>query len=542
MSRVVLRRWHLTGDLVALSPIHVGGLGDGPPHLVVARDGLDRPVIPGTSLAGVIQAALGPVPEQEARLWDPAAGRDEQNRDDGTGEASRVSVDDALAPAATPVQTRDHVAIDRIHGAAADGRLYAREVLPAGTRFAFRLVVDDAGGPEAEAMIGRTAALLRGPGVQVGAAVTRGLGRVRLEDAALVRYDLGTRAGMMAALTEKGIAVDLPAAEVDALARRTLRVTIPWRPRGPLAVHVSADGDVVDAFPLTTVHNGARRLELPGSTIKGVLRSHAERILRTITHSDAPTDFLDQMSVDRLGPVAALFGTAADRDHDQPTGRRGALRVANCLGQTELPATQWQQVCLLQRQAGENVSGDGDADSEALARLQRAVESLNAATDGVRFVIAPHVAIDRWTGGAAIGRLFATLEPHSTDANTWHPIILDLDVGWLAPEPTGEAVASPGYGGLESALAVLLLVLRDLCDGWIGFGHATTRGMGAVEVDPSAVTFRTSPDLDRLGCIGDRYLVDVLDGRSLADILDDDHVTTRLMAALCPTAPVGSNR
>lgn len=527
MSRMVLQRWELTGTLVAQSQIHVGGHGDGPPQLVLARDGLDRPVLPGTSLAGVIKAALGRLEPAQAQVWEPG-----HDGDDATGEASRICVDDAPAPAATPAEIREHVAIDRIHGVATNGHLYSREVLPAGTPFPFCMIVEGSGGPAAEALIMKTAALLRGPGVRVGAATTRGLGHVRLEEASLVRYDLATRAGMIAALTSGGVTIELPAARRDELPPKTLRITIPWRPRGPLAVHVSADGDVVDAFPLAAVHSGAIRLELPGSTIKGVLRSHAERILRTVTETDAPEDFAAQMSADRAGPIGALFGTAADRDtNDSPIGRRGALRIETCVSETALPAQQWQAVRLLQRGADDQVCG-GDDHRQALARLQRAVDALNAQSIGLRFVVAPHVAVDRWTAGAAEGRLFATLEPHCTAENSWRPIVLELDVDWLAPDP----VDGNAGGGLDSALALLLLVLRDLCDGWIGFGHATTRGSGAVEVEASRVTFQASQDL---ACHTE------LDQRSLADLLDDNHLTERLMSAwsvLHASASTGSQR
>ena len=387
MSRKTVDRWELTGVLVAESAIHVGGIGDAPPHLVQARDGLGRPILPGTSLAGVIQAALGSLDPAEARLWNPTPGRDGNGRDDGTGEASWVSVNDAAAPETTPTEVHEHVSIDRVHGVAATGHLFTREALPAGTRFTFRMVVDDADGSTGGRLIHRVAALLRGPGITIGASGTKGMGHIRLHDANLRRHDLATRAGIIAILSGTSPDMDLPQARPDDLADGVLRIVIPWRPRGPLAVHVSADGDVVDAFPLATVRDGAFRLELPGSTIKGVLRGHAERIARTVTNTDAPTEFLDQMRATGLGPVGALFGTAADRDSDgQPTGRRGALRVNTCISASPLPAQQWRDVRLLQRRLDDHSTSGADANRAALARLQRAVDDLNARTKGIRFV------------------------------------------------------------------------------------------------------------------------------------------------------------
>jgi CRISPR/Cas system CSM-associated protein Csm3 (group 7 of RAMP superfamily) len=543
-GRMIAHRWVLTGSLVAESPVHVGGLGDGPPDLVQARDGLDRPVLPGTSLAGVIRAALAPLSEVEQRLWGTATQRNDRGRDDGTSAAAWVRVDDATALADTATESREHVSIDRIHGTAARGHLYAREVLPPGSRFAFRMVIDSWDDPAGRALVNRIVALLRSPGITVGAATSKGLGHVRLSEAALHRLDLRTRAGIIAALRGQPTNEDVdqtPQPGTDGEPPdRILRIEIPWRPRGPLSVHVSADGDVVDAFPLATAHNGAIRLELPGHTIKGVLRSHAERIVRTVTGASTPVKFLDQMAARGLGPVGALFGTAADRDTDnQPTGRRGALRVATCLSTVTLPYEEWQAVRELRWRAQPTTSEPqpttsepqpttsepqprGETHLDALAGLQRAVDDINRKTTGLRLRVAPHVAVDRWTGGAADSLLFATLEPHPTHDGAWQPIVLDLDVTRLHIDPDGTPEAAQ-----RAALVLLLLVLRDMCDGWIGFGHATTRGMGAVSVKPTEVRLRAGT--------GTGWLTQ-LHGRSLADILDDDELTRTLLTAWPPQA------
>ncbi|MFV2086986.1 RAMP superfamily CRISPR-associated protein [Micromonospora sp. LOL_021] len=549
MSRRVIRRWELTGSLMTQAPLHIGGLDAGPAQLVQARDGADRPLLPGTALAGVIRSALRADGVPDHRLWGLPPERD------GTGgEASWVRVDDAPAVGTPYVEVRDHVSIDRVHGVAARGHLFSREVLAAGTRFAFRMVVDAPEGADAataEDLVDAVAARLRGPGISVGAAVTRGLGLVRLVNAVLRESDLASRAGMLAALRTGGEPVDLPAADPDEVPPGVLRIVVPWRPRGPLAVQVSSDGDVVSAFPLTGRDGEHTRLELPGSSIKGVLRSHAERITRTVTGAPTPEKFLDQMRADGLGPVAALFGTAAARASDDPTlpaGRRGALQVSTCVSTAAMPAAQWEAVRLLQRRLADTVDHDGsqppdddgsdppgddgpgrtaDQVRAALGTLQRAVDELNDTIDGIRFIIAHHVAVDRWTGGAADSLLFATVQPHATDAGAgaWQPITLDLAMDRLDQDPT--TTSATADDDRRAAVALLLLVLRDLCDGWIGFGHGTTRGSGGVRVDPAAVTFRVGP---RAGWCT------TLDGRSLADVLTDDEVTAPLTAAWLATA------
>jgi CRISPR-associated protein (TIGR03984 family) len=142
----------------------------------------------------------------------------------------------------------------------------------------------------------------------------------------------------------------------------------------------------------------------------------------------------------------------------------------------------------------------------ALKRLHQAVEELNNKAPGVEFTITPHNAVDRWTGGAADGLLFVTLEPHATDPAAWRPIVLEIDTGGLGEE-------------FRSGLALLLFLLRDLCDGLIPFGHGTTRGMGAVRVDPAAVTFEAGTAVP---------LRDEVHGRSLSELLSDKKLTALL--------------
>lgn len=522
MSRTVRHRWMLTGTLVAQSAVHVGGIGEGPAtSLGTARDGQDRPLLPGTSLAGAIRAALGALDPAEERLWGRISGRLPRGGDDGTGEASWVWVADATAPADTVPEVRESVSIDRIHGVAARGHLFTREVLPIGTRFSFHLRVDDpepAGPPSpAERLVRRIADLLRGPSFTLGAATTRGLGRVRLDEAGLHRYCLHDRAGMIATLRRAGTEITLAEPDTGAFPARLLRVRVPWRPHGPLMVQLAVEGEVVDAVPLTARTPAAVRLLLPGSSIKGALRSHAERIVRTARDVTAPELFLDQMKATGLEPVGTLFGTAGEEQTQRGDGRRGALTARECLGGVALPAELWASLRLPQHQIADppavtddrNGARQAERQRAELTRLQNAVAELNATVTGMRFTITPHNAVDRWTGGAADSLLFATLEPHAQDPQAWVPMVLEIDTGRLG-------------GQFRTALALLLFLLRDLCDGLIPFGHGTTRGMGAVRVDPAEVTVEAGTAVP---------LRAELHGRSLAELLGDSELTGQLERA-----------
>lgn len=519
MSRTVRHRWVLTGTLVAESAVHVGGLGEGPAtSLGAARDGKDRPVLPGTSLAGAIRTGLGTLDPAEERLWGRISGRLPRGGDDGTGEASWVWVADATAPVDTIPEARESVSIDRVHAVAARGHLFTREVLPIGTGFCFRLRVDDpdpaehGGTPSAaERLVRRIADLLRGPSFTVDAATTRGLGRARLHKAALHRFCLHDRAGMIATLRRAGTEITLPEPGTRHLPAQMLRITVPWRPRGPLMVQLAVDGDTVDAFPLTARTATAVRLLLPGSSIKGTLRAHAERIVRTARDLKAPEEFLAQMKATGLEPVGRLFGTAGEEQTRRADGRRGALTARECLGEVELDAELWADVRLLQRRGTDQVTKANGSEAvrqrAALTRLYNAVKVLNDSVVGVRFTITHHNAVDRWTGGAADKLLFATLEPHAHAADAWGPLVLEIDTGRLS-------------GQYRAALALLLFLLRDLCEGLIPFGHGATRGMGAVRADPAEVTVEAGSAVPQRATVHGKSLAELLADTELTGLLD----------------------
>jgi CRISPR/Cas system CSM-associated protein Csm3 (group 7 of RAMP superfamily) len=100
-------------------------------------------------------------------------------------------------------------------------------------------------------------------------------------------------------------------------------------------------------------------------------------------------------------------------------------------------------------------------------------DQLARLNDSFALGVSDHVAIDRWTGGAADHRLFSVLDPAARTG--WEPIQLTLDVGRLTrARNRGD---SPSL-----ALPLLLLVLRDLTDGWLSLGYGGTRGRGQIEV------------------------------------------------------------
>jgi CRISPR/Cas system CSM-associated protein Csm3 (group 7 of RAMP superfamily) len=470
------------GVLTCLTAVHVGGWDASAfADLAVARDGLDQPVIPGTSIAGALRAWL-------ASLTDPAStgtGRTPRfvvsdlfgwlEPGGERGGVARIRVDDAqLLDAAVEPLVRDGVGIDRRTGAAAAGFLFEREVLPAGTRFGFRLVADEptAGDEKVAAAVEALVAGLRAGRVSLGAARTRGLGQVRLEDVHTRTVDLSGRDSLTAWLAgglpwHTAGPVDDPSSGAGA-ADGQLEIEISWTPVTATMVKDSIEGALVDTLPLTeTSADGTVRLLLPGSSLKGVLRAHAERIVRTLTGQDAAESLRVVLATERLPGVATLFGWAGDQRHDDRAGAgaagwRGVLVVADCHGTAAVPAEDWNDVLTV------HPPKDGDRDAERSALRER-LDRLNPV---MSLRIVDHVAVDRWTGGAAENLLFSVLEPR---AAAWEPIRLRVDVARFAHQ------LQDRDGHL--AMALLLLVLRDLADGWLTLGFGGARGRGHIGVD-----------------------------------------------------------
>ena len=529
MSRTVFSEHRLTGTLVVRSATSVGG---GPPGVVddldVVRDGRGRLVVPGTALAGVLRAALGVdatgADPGLARLWGPRATGAE-------GAASQLWVGDAVAEHDPGVERRDGVAIDRRSGAAAGGYLYSREVVPPGTRFSVEVRVEQLGEDDESAarLLARVHDLLV-EGVSVGSGTSAGRGLLRLEGGERGWYDLSSAAGMVARL--RGQASSASEQEyVSGPARCTLSISVPWWACGPLLVGMRSAG-VVSALPLVTTeagrwtkrerkrglpadHASSVRFVIPGTSLKGVLRSHAERIVRTMRDLyDSPSDLLEQVADSAPHPVGALFGLPPRRDRTTlgSRGSRAAVTVAECTSRTSLPAAQWRDdVRVLTASPDEGGAGDRNAELRAARTAAEryvrttgtsraaAQESQGAGDAPLRHVVRDHVALDRWTSAAADARLFTVLEADTArDRSAWEPLSLTVDVDRLG-------------ASAEAAVCLLALVLRDFCEGRVPIGSGTTRGMGEVRGDAQEARFTVAGAA--------HGWLQALDGAPLGDLL-----------------------
>ncbi|GLW64300.1 hypothetical protein Arub01_25440 [Actinomadura rubrobrunea] len=487
-------RLRVRGWLRTKTPLHVGGIAVDPAEaLPVAVDGQGRVYVPGTSLAGALRAWMrGAADDALNELWGFI-----DDTDPDRGHASRVVVRDGVIAASTAtdadglpadpidpstLESRPGVGIDRVTGTAASEILYARTIVPPGAYLRFELDIEttDADRQRDRARLHTLIAALAAAEIRLGAATGRGLGVVELLPSPLSvqEHDFTSPDGLFALLRGESAPVtptETPSADPELPPRReTLTIRVEWRPAAPVMVRAGQEGASIGALPLTTRRLGrdALVLTLSGSSIKGALRSHAEFIERTVRGVDAriaePTGsarhhseaFRDQL--DELDAVKALFGTArtsSTGDDTHPWGA-GALLADDCTSRTEVPSELWDALTL----------GTDDAASDPTER-PRLPDSVRDRLAERGMDQADHVAIDRWTGGAAHGRLFSVLEPHGVK---WEPIRLTIDLTRLGRYR-------------ETALALVLLVLRDLRQHRLPLGGMVNRGFGDVIVE--SITF-----------------------------------------------------
>ncbi|HSL83376.1 MAG TPA: CRISPR-associated RAMP protein Csx7 [Thermoanaerobaculia bacterium] len=233
----LVNRYTITGALVCETALHIGsgGADEGlsASDLPIARDGRDRPYVPGSSFRGSFRATLESLlrglGSAEVRVCDlfetvgsssdrscAEAVKDKREELKKTSEgmteakafelawdescavcrlfgqlflASRVRVADLPLlddGSASGTYVRDGVGLDRDLRTAAAGILYNFEAVPAGARFGLRLEIENADDHEA-GLILTGLDLVSGGLFTLGGKSARGLGGVRAQELKVVR-------------------------------------------------------------------------------------------------------------------------------------------------------------------------------------------------------------------------------------------------------------------------------------------------------------------------------------------------------------------
>ena len=402
----------------------------------------------------------------------------------------------------SPVPRRHGVGIDRTTGAASDGALYEHEFLPRGTKFDIRITAegrDDEtmGRDQSEGIPGSASSevielllhlirsLFESEAISLGGRTGSGQGCIKVQGSKEERQD-SAKQYLRIVAQSKGIEGKKPVDIVDALTgalsegpesskgtdssawagSKPAHIKIKWW--SPTGIFVAEDEKLTkrrkeEAQKKNPEANGVTeplrdpsvpwdeaQLLIPGTSIRGALRSRASRIARTVLAAEAENKLTPFTSHDVHEQIAAepnlvryMFGC---------TEYRGAITVHDCRSKKR----------------------------------------------GTRVEVT-HNVIDRWTGGVIDGGLFTEAVYLGTH---WEPITIDIDLRQLLNNieaekgPEDREQSNPTHADYAHAAYVLLgLVLAELSAGTLPLGSRSTRGLGQVVVSSIDVRGCTRDDV-----------------------------------------------
>lgn len=238
------------------------------------------------------------------------------------------------------------------------------------------------------------------------------------------------------------------------------RLTLRLATTGPVLIksgHATLSGP--DMTPVLTYRGGDWQVYLPGSSLKGVFRSHLERICRTL-RNDPPVvcdPFLrlrDRAEVDPQGQLVCDDYPSVSCGNKFEVRQRERLDVSN--------GRFWRR--------GERLSNQRlYADSCPICRLFGSTSYIGRVSIGDAYLsnatrprpteIRDGVGIDRLTGGS-YSRAKFELEVVASETIFETELVLRNFEIWQ--------------------LGMLMLVVQDLADGLIRIGSGRSRGLGAV--------------------------------------------------------------
>jgi len=200
-------------------------------------------------------------------------------------------------------------------------------------------------------------------------------------------------------------------------------------PCGPILIKSGkegADPTKPDMEFVETYHAGGRSIYLPGSSLKGAIRAHSERIVRTVGRDKRPTN-------------------------------GNALWASNPLNLDELKYL------------------DSLSDPKDIYRLSSFTDQMFGNTS-----IASRVRIED----------AYPVDPKQLKVEERNGVAIDRVFGSVAVGPFNYQVCTSGEFRTKihlknfslAQLGLIGLVLRDLNEGWFGLGFAKSRGLGMVEV------------------------------------------------------------
>ncbi len=326
-------RYLFSGTLTLETPLHIGSVlvnqqTDSP----VRTDTAGSPLIPGTTLGGVLRTqaerfllafgsdpCLGPGDKEDpacdclvCQVFGSVNPTKEENR------PSRLTIRDAgMVSQNIPLEIRDGIGISRLRQTVGQKLKFDWQVIPKGTQFRFEANLETAEKRHLELFCVALGEFQSGRAV-LGGRSGRGMGRLKLSldnisEVFFGKNDLQSLKEYLKASPEKRFSQFLSSKssaiyiseQFAALRQQSAVTTKSFIPPNFIELELLLKFDYGllinnpaealleasdNAFVRTAFdHNGQETLYLPGSSLRGLFRSQAERIARTISYARART-------------------------------------------------------------------------------------------------------------------------------------------------------------------------------------------------------------------------------------------------------------
>ena len=278
----------LEGQILLQTPLIIGsGEKNGDVDITVLKDSAGKPYIPATSLTGVLRHYFyehdgheKADQEQLRYFW----GADKEGNEESICQ-SALCMSELTQVSEAVIRVRDGVAIENKYGVAKEQNKFDYEVVEPGAKFKLRIEVVLREIYDKSLFVNTLAFLvsaLKESKLSIGAMTTKGFGRCRLINETYYELDFKQKEHVLAWLSGDFNAVKqqpVIVSEAFATANKDFYINSVFEvknslivrsysgnPLAPDAVHIESDGRPV----------------LPGTSLKGAIRSRAIRIINTV--------------------------------------------------------------------------------------------------------------------------------------------------------------------------------------------------------------------------------------------------------------------
>ena len=298
----IIKKWIISGTIKTESPLVIGsGDSSQDTDVIIQKDEQNKPFIPASSIAGALrhifleELDLGENREYIEALFGYSKNNfSEENETEQNIITSSIFFNDIHIKGPYTIEIREGIKINAEKGVSESGFKFDYELLAKNAIFQFQMEIDQSETVKTESVLSFIKTLkylLKNSMIEVGSKVTSGFGKIKLIEEKHQMFDFSEKADVIAWLFNKpskdrGLsniekernAIVFP---YNLSKHNDFKITIGVALKTSLIVRsYSPNPEAPDMSSIASNNNHI----IPGTTVKGVLRNRAEKIIRTISN------------------------------------------------------------------------------------------------------------------------------------------------------------------------------------------------------------------------------------------------------------------